>query len=176
MSTRSKKKLDEIKAALFSNDTATVVQALNHLDEYPYAELVEPLLVVYAQKPAPTVAARLQEILSTLKVSGLEEIFMKALRAPEFRHCRKDFLHFMWSSNIQPDEGWVTIAELAAEGNYEECLEILSLLDNTEHELLEEEMLEAVSLLKIAINDRPNDEAVPVRKLVLQSFNDRLNQ
>jgi hypothetical protein len=176
MSTRSKKKLEEIKTGLFSNDTNTVLQALHQLDEYPYAELVEPLLVLYAQKPAPAVAVRLQEILTTLKVSGVEEIFMKALRAPELKHCRKDFFHFMWSSNIQPEEGWVLIAELAASGTYEECLEILSLLDNTEHELLEEELLEAVSILKMSLNEHPDEEAAPMRKLLLEGFSDRLNQ
>jgi hypothetical protein len=175
MTTPNKKKFEEIKNALFSSDTATVIKALNGLDEYPFVELVEPLLVVYAQNQDRTVNERLKEVLANLKISGADSAFITALGAKEWKHCRKDLLHFMWSSNIQPEVGWVLVAEIAAEGSYEEGVEILSLLENTELELQEEELLEAVSLLVTAINERPNDDATPIRKVLLESFRDRLN-
>jgi hypothetical protein len=82
----------------------------------------------------------------------------------------------MWSSNVQPVEGWVSIIELAANGSYEEIIEVMSLLDNTEHELPEEELLEAVSILKIAINENPEHETTAIKQVLLQDLNHRLNQ
>lgn len=176
MTTKSKKKWDDLKAALFSNDAPVVLGALDQLDEFVHTDTVEPLLVLFAQNTNKEIKAKLTDILSTLKVSGLEDVFMKALQAKEFQACRKDFIHFMWSSNVQPESGWMHLAEWAAHGTYEECIEILSLLDNTEQELIEEELLEAVSILKIAINEQPQHEALPIRQLLLEAFNERLSQ
>jgi hypothetical protein len=176
MSVKDKKRTEEIKSLLLSGDNEKVLTAIERLDECPSAELVQPLLVVYASNSDPEVKMKLNEVLTTLKVSGLEDMFIKAIQAKEFAHCRKDLIHFMWSSNIQPVEGWMHIAELAANGTFEECIEVLSLLDNTEQELLEEELLAAVSILTMALNEQPDDEAAPIRKVLLEGFSDRLNQ
>jgi hypothetical protein len=176
MIARNKKKLEELQAALLSNNEKQILDAIGRLDEYPFPEIIEPLLVLYAKQEEGLVKAHLYDVLTSMKISGLEEIFFKALGAKEFVHCRKDLIHFMWSSNVQPVEGWVSIIELAANGTYEEIIEVMSLLDNTEHELPEEELLEAVSILKIAINENPDHETTAIKQVLLQDLNHRLNQ
>jgi hypothetical protein len=176
MIARNKKKFEEIQSALFSQDEKKILGAIGRLDEYPFPELIEPLLALYATSPEGLIKAHLYDVLTNLKVSGLEDIFFKALAAPDFAHCRKDLIHFMWSSNVQPVEGWVEIIEMAANGSYEEIIEVMSLLDNTEQEIPEEQLLEAVSVLKIAINENPEHETIAIKRALLQDLNHRLNQ
>jgi hypothetical protein len=176
MIARDKKKFEEIKAKLLSKDQKQVLEGIDSLDEYPFPEVVEPLIFVYAQSQNTAVKQKLTEVLTTLKISGLEEFFLKAIISTELNSCRKDLLHFMWSSNVQPTHGWPSIIELAIGGSYEEIIEILSLLDNTEHEIEEAELLESVSILTTHLHENKDEPTRAIKTLLLQELNTRLQE
>jgi hypothetical protein len=176
MITRDKKKFEEIQSALFSQDEKRILSAIGRLDEYPFPELIEPLLALYATSTEGLIKTSLYDVLTNLKVSGLEDIFFKALVAPDFAHCRKDLFHFMWSSNVQPTHEWPSIIEWAIGGSYEEIIEILSLLDNTENEIEEAELLECVSILTTHLHENKDEPTRAIKTLLLQELNTRLQE
>jgi hypothetical protein len=93
------------------------------------------------------------ELLATLKVSGIEYYFLQALENKAFAHVRKDLIGFMWSTGLQPVEAVALISQLAAEGDYPLVLECLTLLENIEDAIPEDQLLESIAIVHTRLNE-----------------------
>ncbi len=143
--------LDEIKTELFSELDEVVIKALEKCQEYGDLTLVEPLIAVYGHSGNPEVKAIAGEMLETLKVSKTEIPFLNALKNPKNTAIRKDILAFMWNSGCQPVDDIPFITSVAVEGNLEELLECVTLLDSIDASISEEGILESMNILRPAI-------------------------
>lgn len=137
-----------IKQDLFSNDEARILKAINCCKERGSAILVEPLIAFYASTDSEPLKAEVAEMLSTLKVSKVENYFIDALDSPAKRHIRKDILSFMWNSGIQPVNQLAVITKVALNGTFEEAFESLTLLESFETAIPEEALLESITLIR----------------------------
>jgi hypothetical protein len=166
MTTKSKSKmLDELKADLFSEREEVVLKALEKCQDYGDLTLIEPLIAVYGHSGNPEVKAIAAEMLETLKVSKTEAPFLSALKNAENKAIRKDILAFMWNSGCQPVDDIPFITSLAVEGNLEELLECVTLLDSIDASISEEGILESMNILRPAIN---TEKEVGKKKLLME--------
>ncbi|MEZ4799680.1 MAG: hypothetical protein R2809_07890 [Flavobacteriales bacterium] len=153
-----KKKIEEVKKDLFSGDDSLVQKAINYCREEGSAELVEPLITVFATTKNLHVKQEVGEMLSQLKVSNVEDAFMKAIKNPKYRHVRKQLLFFIWSSGIQPSNYLVQLTEIAIDGSYEEAVECLTIIEGLEDEIPESDILEASTIAREYISRYKMDE------------------
>lgn len=151
MSTAQQRKLDAIRNDLFSGDDALVAKAIARCEEEGTAPMVEPLLAFYASETNPTLRNRVAQMLGSLKVSNVEDYFMKALANRQWKHIHKDIIGFMWNTGLQPVEYVIQITELAAVGDYQLTLECLTLLESIEDPISEEQLLESLAIVHRAI-------------------------
>jgi len=162
------KKIEAIKADLFSQNDATVKKALLKCEEEGNASLVEPLIVLFGTTTNEDVKKSIAEMLSSLKVSNVEDHFLKALADPELNHIRKDLLFFMWSSGLQPVNGMPVVTQVAVNGSYDETLESLTLLESLDGEIPEEGLLESIAIVKQYLGQSKPDDR---NKLLLEYLN-----
>jgi hypothetical protein len=166
MMTAQQKQIEEIKRDLFSGDDATVLKALLKTREMGNAALVEPLLSLYLTSGSSVIREEAADMLNTLKVSGTEEVFANALLQPQWSGRRGEIVAFMWNSGVQPVEYFDVIARTAVEGSFSDALECLTLLENLEEEIPEEQLLESQAIVQQHLNESPENEKTPL----LQTF------
>lgn len=143
-STSTSKTVEAIKRDLFSSDAALVMKALIKCREQGTAEMVEPLIALYSSSSETSVKDEISDMLSNLKVSGLENVFIRALLNSDYMKIRKDILGFMWNSAIQPADGIIDITDIAIGGSYEETLECYTLLESMDDEIPEDILMESI--------------------------------
>lgn len=153
MSTAQQRKLQEIQNDLFSGDDALCAKAISRCEEEGTAAMVEPLIAFYASHAPQHLRVKVGELLGTLKVSGSESYFLQALENKSFAHIRKDLIGFMWSTGLQPVEAVARISQLASEGDYPLILECLTLLENIEDAIPEDQLLESIAIVHARLNE-----------------------
>ncbi len=157
--TTSKSKIsEELKNNLFSDNNATVMQALNKCLEIGNSDMVEPLLALYAHTTNETIKSQIGQMLSELKVTKVESAFASALTNDKMKHIQKDVLAFMWSSGVQAVNSVGVITKVAVEGNYEVALEALTLVESMDDEIPEEALLESTTELKQHLGKASKDD------------------
>lgn len=161
MNNTSKSKItEEIKKDLFSGDDTTVMKAVHRCQEEGSSQLVEPLIAVYCTTGNMIIKSEIGEMLGSLKVSGVDDVFMDALRNPAFINSRRELLSFIWSSGLQPVNDVAFITELAIDGSYEEALECLTIIESMDDAIPESELLEGSSLARAFISSNKEDQKV----------------
>jgi hypothetical protein len=149
MATAAKNKMmEDLKRDLFSGNDATVMKALIKCRDNGNASMVEPLIAFYAQTKNPTFKQEIKDMLSTLKVTGVDEAFIDALENETYKAIHKDLLMFMWSSGLQPVDGIDLITKMAIQGPFDVTFEALTLLESIEDPIEEEVMLESITAIK----------------------------
>ncbi len=156
-SSAKNKQIEEIKNDLFSGDDVVVMKAVLKCKDQDSATLVEPLIAVYGSTGMPEIKREVADLLNNIKVPNAESAFLKALSNKQNANIRKDILSFIWNSGIQPADEVVQLAEIAIAGSFEEALECLTIIENIDDQIPEEQILESASVLRSAISNQPND-------------------
>ncbi|MFN0033041.1 MAG: hypothetical protein ACKVOR_12850 [Flavobacteriales bacterium] len=156
--TAGSKQSEELKRNLFSTDNAVVMRALLKCSEKGTAEMIEPLLALYATTTEETFKAEINRMLSQLKVTGVEDAFMNALVSQDKQHMIKDILTFMWNSGVQPVAHVAAITRIAIAGTYEVALEALTLIESMDDEIDEGELTESIAEVTIYLGENAQND------------------
>lgn len=153
MAQGKQKMMEEMKRDLFSGNDAVVLKALHKCREEGNVSMVEPLIALNVTSKSQMIVDETSDMLNNLKVSGTEDAFINALMNAEWRQHRARIISFMWSSGIQPVEYMDVITKIAIEGNFEETFECITLLENIEELIPEEQLLESLTALREYLNE-----------------------
>ena len=149
MTTKRRDKFnEEIRSNLFSSDESVALKAIHRCRDEGNATLVEPLIAFYASDADVSLKKEVAALLSTLKVSKVEDYFLDGLKDPAMKHIRKDLIMFMWNSDIRPVDRLVDITAVALDGNFEETFECLTLIENFEDPVPEEVLIENIAMIR----------------------------
>lgn len=155
--THQKRIVEQIKSDLASGDASVIALALHKCDDYPHPELVSPLIHLFATTESKQVKETVSSMLSSLKVSKTEEHFMRALRDKKLIKHQAEIISFMWNSAVLPEPYLAELTKIAVDGGFDVLFECLTLIENIEGQIPEEQWLESVSLIKSALNVEKND-------------------
>jgi hypothetical protein len=172
MAQGKQKMMEEMKRDLFSGNDAVVMKALHKCREDGNASMVEPLIALNLSSKSQLIVEETTDMLNNLKVSGTEDAFVNALLNPEWREHRARILSFMWNSGLQPVESMDVITNVAIEGNFEETFECITLLENMEDLIPEEQLLESLTNLREYLNENSGGD----RRAMLVDFERLLSQ
>lgn len=172
MAQGKQKLIEEMKRDLFSENDTVVMKALHKCREEGNASMVEPLIALHITSSNPLVVDETADMLNNLKVSGTEEAFVNALLNPQWRSQRARILAFMWNSGLQPVEYMDVITKIAIEGSFEETFECITLLENMEELIPEEQLLESLTNIREYLNENNGGE----RRAMLVDFEKLLSQ
>ncbi len=154
------KRIEDLKRDLFSTDEAVVVSALSKCRETGNHNLVLPLINLFAASESALVKENVADILSNLKVTRTESPFLEALQEDSLRAVRRDVLHFMWNSGLQPTDRLTELVELTVRSEFEEILECLTLIESMDGPFAEEQIEESSYILREWIAGHSNDDSL----------------
>jgi len=128
-----------------------VKAALTQAREYGDATWVKPLLEAYAGRQEDALREEMKDLLSTMKISSSEQVFLDALADINFAHIKSDVLSFLWNCGFTCDGRLARIAEVACEGDFQQAFEGVTLMEQVETVVDEKDLLEAQVLVGEAL-------------------------
>lgn len=151
------KLIRKIGEELVSKDESTVRSALKKTEKHGDVAHVRPLLVAFKHAKEGKLKEELREVLSTLKLSGAEGVFMEALEDEEFDVIRAEILSFCWNAGFQPVDALDLISKISLEGDFMTAVEGLTLIESMAGPMDEESLFQALIYLREFLKDHKDD-------------------
>lgn len=145
----------QLTAELNSSDELVVKEALQKIRAVGSAELIPEILRKWFRSSGET-EADITEMLYTLKDKNTISFLVEALEKKEFSNSRDRIIAIFWNAGLEPKEHLSVFVKIATEGNYMECLECLTLIENMEPPFPEEQLLESMLILKTYFGEDKN--------------------
>jgi len=148
---------------LKSNDEAFALKAIEKIQKGGDATYIKNLLEALLNTTDVGIESAISQLLFDLKDKEAMEEIMNQLVNPNFSDVRILMLSACWQSGIDLSHRLPDFITIASVGNYMECLEVLTVVENWEaisdQEMLENEIIRLKSYL--SESDTPeNDEMI----------------
>ena len=104
---------------LVSKDDKQVVAALDKADASGDINTVQPLLHAFRVRKEDSIRDRMRTMLSSIKISDAERVFVEELENAESEAIHADILGFIWSSGFDPSEKLDVMQLSGADGDRE---------------------------------------------------------
>ncbi len=140
---------------LFSKDDDKVRKAIEALQEHPQVNFIAPLISVFIHSAEGDLKNELRDILNTIKVTGFEEEFMKALRNTEWKAHYGQIMAFMWNCGGNPKDHVKELIQMGINGGMETILECYSIIEVMDGPLSEEQLIESQTFLHDQFKQMP---------------------
>ncbi|RIH65869.1 hypothetical protein D1164_06265 [Mariniphaga sediminis] len=129
---QSNKPDKNIKAKLFSADTATVVSALNSLKEEGNVSYLPILFDLLNSNPETEIEKEIIYILSNLKIKEAAPVMVEALQAPGYDSIRKKLTTACWQNGLDYKEFFPVFVDLVIQEDWETGFEAFTVIENME--------------------------------------------
>lgn len=159
--------------ALQVDDLKSLVKTLEEVQEKGNVDLIKPLIDLGKNIEEKEVQDAIQKILFSLKISAAHPVILEELKNIGPCSFRKTLLTTIWESNIDALPYLDTLVKIALEGDLYEAIEVLTILEESEGELIEERVLDSLLLLKeYEVNTKEQDAT---KEVFITSISDKLN-
>jgi len=173
MKLRSKEEKDlrfkELRNALNSDDPGELRSTLKEIEKEDDVRLVKPLIELGKRNRHINVKLEISQLLYDLKLTKGHKIILEELKNMDSNPFRAVLIATIWNANISAMDHLDLFVKIAIEGSFEEAIECLTVIEETEGEIVEEQVLESLLLLKeyIKNNDNSSLDKTPVIKDIL---------
>lgn len=173
MASISKKDREGVIKNLQSNDEKVALKAIDKLKKSGDATFIPEILTALKDTTEAGIENALSQMLFDLKDQSALEELVEHLSNPKFFDIRVIMLSACWQSGHDLSHRLPEFITVASTGNYMECLEVLTVIENWEgiedQEMLENEMLRLRAFLDES--DKPeNDEMIFSILEVMEKF------
>ena len=120
---------------------------------------VRPLLYAFRDRKDDELRVRMSEILSTIKLSGAEDIYIEELENNESSSIHADILGFIWSAGFDASNKLDLVTRVATTGDFRVAMEGLTIIEQCESIEEEHVLLDAILNVRTAI-ENTDDESV----------------
>jgi len=138
----------ELSNALKSNDITALSQTLKEIETEADTRLLNPLIELGKRNKNEDIKLKISQLLFDLKLTKGHAIILDELEKMEANPFRAVLISTIWNANIQAMDHLDLIVRLAVEGDFLEAIECLTVIEETEGEIIEEQVLESIIMLK----------------------------
>ncbi len=143
---------------LQSKNEGIVLKAIEDCRHKGNEKVLPALLDLLLSTRNTEIADAIKSILFELKSSKAGDILVQYLESDKSKNHRDILVSALWQSGIAC-EGYLTLlVELACKENYLTALEVLTVIENMEGALNEEEVMECIYTVNEALNDSDDEE------------------
>lgn len=132
MAEKKSTKMDKAFAALLSEDDAKALEAIAVIQEQGDAASILPLLHALAGTNSAARQRRIQGLLYEVKAKDAAGELGKALDLPELLDVRKTIIAAFWNAGLDARPWTERLVGIAIEGDAEETMEVLTVIENQE--------------------------------------------
>ncbi len=175
--TAKDKKIKTLLLDLGSKDEKVQLKAVKALKVHGNETVIEPLLLMLVNDASPAVYAEICEILNTIKFTSVPEKIASALVDKRFTSIRQELLISIWNSGLDYRPYLKEIMMAGVEGEMMDALECITIVENIEGELTEDELFEPLIVLTeyIASNRSESGAKLDLLKEITLDLQNRNN-
>jgi hypothetical protein len=155
---------------LNSKDDKLVKASLDTADKKGTIEWVKPLLHAFRDRPEDQLRERMRLMLSSLKLSEAEDVFLSELESGVSMSIHADILGFIWSAGFDPSHRIDLIVQVATSGDFRTALEGLTIVEECEGVEDEGVILEAILNVRAAIEGNKDESLMPLYTPMIQAL------
>ena len=138
---------------LTSKEDGVVSKALKTIHDKGTQASIRPLLEAFAARKDDALREEMLGMLSSMKLSAAEDIFLEALTDPKLAHVAGEILQCLWSCGFTCDGRLALVVEVACQGDFKQAMEGATLLEQVETVQDEKDLLEAQVIVGEAMGD-----------------------
>lgn len=168
------KKLDAIKVDLLSNDEEVVLKAVKGVKKHGDASIIEPLLLVLNKMDDAEVQKEIKELLYSLKDNATVPELIRLSGTEEFSNHGQLLLSAIWESGLDASNQFIPLIELAKHANYEQLIEVMTIVDQVVLGEDSTEYEDAIKILRDHIAENAKDERSQLWVSITQQLSERL--
>lgn len=146
--TSAAKKKQQLVADLNSGNPKTVSAAITALHVHGDSSMIPTLLEVWNSGMNEKNEEELRELLIGLKESAAVEPLITAFRTSDDKAFQRKLMNVFWNSKLDFSEYLADFVVFAIEGDFMDCLEALTVIEQFEFNVPESAVLESQLLLK----------------------------
>lgn len=162
----NKKAEQKLIEDLSSSMDEIVLKALTKVKDKGTVNVIEPLIDAYFSTENAKIKQEISEILNSLKISTATEALINAL--DENAHDRNQLiLNALWNSNLDSSKHMNKIMEIAVTGDYLTAFEALTVLDNLDEIIEEEQLTECKLILNNYFGGTTDDKADILKQILI---------
>ena len=129
------KKVEQLIQDMFASSDVIAIKSLKALRTLGDSRAIAPMLRLYAVTDNEEIRRETREMLFSLKSTRAIVPLMEALRDEGMAKYRSFILAVFWNSGLEPIGYVKQIVDVAIDGNYEEVLEALTVVENLENKI-----------------------------------------
>jgi len=179
MSKEVKKKSQKIVKLLEqsgSKEEQLQIKAVKKLKSEGDESVIEPLVSTFNVTESEDLKKEIIDLFNTIKSTKVPAELAKCLVNPSYKNSRQMMLASIWNSGLDYNQYMGEIAQAAVEGDLMEAIECITILENLENGLNENEIMDALLVIKAYLVENNDDSSKTniLKEIVgmLQQMND----
>jgi len=167
----------ELIKGLEVDDAKAILKTLSKIENEGNEAMIIPLIELGIKRDETEIRDFVQKILFNLKISSAHSIILNELDKMDANPFRRELIAAVWNAEINGMDHMDTFVRIAIEGSFYEAIECLTVIEESNGELIEEKILESLLLLKAYMDDPANekDEKRPIIQNIFEKVS-LLNQ
>ena len=170
----------ELSKALLTNDPGELRLTLKEIEKEDNVRLIKPLIELGKRNRHINVQLEISQLLFDLKLTKGHSVILDELKNMGPNPFRTVLIATVWNANIDALDHLDLFVKIAIEGSFEEAIECLTVIEETEGVIVEEQVLESLLMLKEYLQNDDNNslDKTPVIKDILTKVEEieRLHQ
>lgn len=159
----------ELSKALLSNDPSELRITLKEIEKKDDVRLIKPMIELGKRNRHINVQLEIRQLLYNLKLTKGHAIILDELKIMGPNPFRVVLISTIWNANIAALDHLDLLVNIAIEGSFEEAIECLTVIEETEGVIIEEQVLESLLMLKeyLQNDDNASLDKTPIIKDIL---------
>jgi hypothetical protein len=161
----------ELSKALKSKDPLELRNTLKEIEDEDDVRLIKPLIALGKRNKNEEINLKISQLLFDLKLTKGHSIILNELKNMEPNPFRSVLISTIWNANIAAMDHLEMLVKLAVEGNFLEAIECLTVIEETEGVIEEEQVLESILMLKEYLSipeNKDSDKTTIIQDILLK--------
>lgn len=176
---QKKKKIKNILLDLQKKEENKQIAAVKSLKIHGDESVIEPLIQTWIGTESEKLKIEIEDLLNTIKSTKVPEVLVSCLNNPKYSEARQTMLVSMWNSGLDYRPYLGDIASATVEGDFMAAMECITILENLEGQLEEDQVMDALLVFKTYLVDNREEkntksDLIKEMVIVLQQMNDNL--
>lgn len=175
--TQKDKKVKELLLGLAAKEVADQVKAVKSLKVHGNETAIEPLVQVLSRTESELLKEEIMDLFNTIKSTKVPEYIIKCLNNDDYANSHQALLASIWNSGLDYRQYLGDIATATIKGDFMHAMECITILENIDGTLGEDEIMDAIIIFKgylvdVGDTDDPKNNLIREMVVSLQNMND----
>jgi len=155
---KNNNRFNNIIKDLKSDDTEKVLTAVKQLRLHGQKEAIAEILEVFTETTNEDVKKSITNLLFDLKDEKAVLPLLKAINDKKYLGIKPFLISIFWQSSLDASEHLGSLVRIASKGDYNSCLEVLTVIETFDTSFDEEQIMDAVYDIEEKLDDYEIDE------------------